>query len=294
MAAELLVGRDTPLAHVPRGHRSRRGRRSGFYSRFYSAARYGPVWTGTSGRHRRAPSQLSTIGDGSGRAVTRYDALITRRSQVQILPPPPSENAQVSDLGLRRFFFRRCSSGRSYDVPPFSLMSVPWWGPRPLAGQSQPDDSSPARSASAFSMPRSSTSSASCRSARARESCSVPISRAKRLSVVARADSGSSGSQAGGDLVGDGQHAVGVGLLRGGRAATDLIEQGGRRAAVLGVVAVPDREVLAHQLLDAGARPLPVGLALLAQLVGDRGGDEVLLGRRSGRRRRRWSDRRRP
>ena len=57
------------------------GRRSGFYSRFYSAARYGPAWTGTSGRHRRAPSQLSdTIGDGSDRAVTGFESLITRRS----------------------------------------------------------------------------------------------------------------------------------------------------------------------------------------------------------------------
>ena len=47
---------------------------------------------------------------------------------------------------------------------------------------------------------------------------------------------------------------------------------------MLGVVAVPDREVLADELFDAGARPLPVALALLAQLVGDRGGDEVVLG----------------
>jgi hypothetical protein len=46
---------------------------------------------------------------------------------------------------------------------------------------------SPGRSASAFSMPRSSTSSASRRSARARDSCSVPISSANRLSVCARA-----------------------------------------------------------------------------------------------------------
>ena len=51
------------------------------------------------------------------------------------------------------------------------------------------------RSAKAFSMPCSSTSSASWRSARARESCSVPTIKAKRLNVVARADSGSSGAR---------------------------------------------------------------------------------------------------
>ena len=42
--------------------------------------------------------------------------------------------------------------------------------------------------ASALSMPRSSTSSASRRSVSARESWSVPISMAKKLSVWARAD----------------------------------------------------------------------------------------------------------
>ena len=47
---------------------------------------------------------------------------------------------------------------------------------------------SPGRSASAFSMPRSSTSSASRRSASARDSCSVPMSSANRLSVCPRAD----------------------------------------------------------------------------------------------------------
>jgi hypothetical protein len=44
------------------------------------------------------------------------------------------------------------------------------------------------RSASGFSMPRSSTSSASRRSTRARESCTVPISSANRLNVCPRAD----------------------------------------------------------------------------------------------------------
>ena len=107
-----------------------------------------------------------------------------------------------------------------------------------------------------MSMPRSSTSSASCRSASARESCSLPISAAKRLSVVVRR-LGVVGGEAGRDLVGDGQHAVGVGVFRGGRAAPDLIEQCGRRASVFGVVAMPDQEALAHQLFDAGASRCP-------------------------------------
>ena len=53
----------------------------GFYSHFYSATRYGRSRAGTSGHDDRAESQLSgTIGDGQGRAVTGFDALITRRS----------------------------------------------------------------------------------------------------------------------------------------------------------------------------------------------------------------------
>src|SRR5687768_8633663 len=41
---------------------------------------------------------------------------------------------------------------------------------------------------------------------------------------------------------------------------------------------MPDREVVAHELLDPNPWSLPVGLALLAHLLGDRGGDEVVLG----------------
>jgi hypothetical protein len=44
--------------------------------------------------------------------------------------------------------------------------------------------------------------------------------------------------QAGGDVVDDGQQAVGVGAPGGFRAAAYLVEQGGGRAAVGGVVAV--------------------------------------------------------
>src|SRR5947209_5542178 len=75
-----------------------------------------------------------------------------------------------------------------------------------------------------------------------------------RLRIVRR--------QAGADVIDDGQQAVGVGLLDGTGATPDLVEQGGGRAALAGMVAVLDREVLAHVLLDSraargqGAEPL--------------------------------------
>src|SRR2546426_539994 len=83
----------------------------------------------------------------------------------------------------------------------------------------------------------------------------------------------------GGDVVNDGQQAVGVGPLDRVRAAAYLVEQGGGRAAVGGVVAVPGREVGMHVLLDSGAagRHRAEAFALFAELVGDRGGDQVVL-----------------
>ena len=82
------------------------------------------------------------------------------------------------------------------------------------------------------------------------------------------------GRQAGGDVVDDSQHAVGVGPLGCVRAAPDLVEQGGGGAAVAGIVAVLDRKVFTHVLLDSGAagHPLAEARALFAELVGDRGG----------------------
>jgi hypothetical protein len=93
-----------------------------------------------------------------------------------------------------------------------------------------------------------------------------------RLRIVRR--------QAGGDVVDDDQHAVGVRPLDRVRAATDLVEQGGGRAAVVGAVAVLNRKVSTHVLLQSGAvrRLRADARALFAELVGDRGGDEVLLG----------------
>ena len=115
-------------------------------------------------------------------------------------------------------------------------------------------------------MPCSRTSSASCRSARARESWSVPTIRAKTLSVFTRADCGSSGARRAAMSSIDDQHAVGVRALGCVRAAPDLVEQGGGWAAVLGVVAVLDRKILAHDLLESGAagRLRAEALALLA------------------------------
>jgi len=50
----------------------------------------------------------------------------------------------------------------------------------------------------------------------------------------------------------DRQHAVGVHPFGGVRAAADLVQQGGGRAAVSGIVPMPDREVLTHDVLNAG------------------------------------------
>ena len=81
----------------------------------------------------------------------------------------------------------------------------------------------------------------------------MPAIRAKTPSVFARADGGSAGRQAGGDVVDHDKQAVGVRALGGVGGACDLVEQGGGRAAVVGVVAVLDRKVLAHDLLKSGA-----------------------------------------
>ena len=106
--------------------------------------------------------------------------------------------------------------------------SSPSSSPRPA-----PDSAHSERSADAFSMPRvEHVVGERPVSQRARGGCRVPISSANRLRVVAPRRLGVVGGQAGSDLVGDGQQAFGEGLFRGDRAAADLVEQGGRRAAV--------------------------------------------------------------
>ena len=166
------------------------------------------------------------------------------------------------------------------------LQEKPVAGPRHQPGVSRSGGAARQRccpapsSTRAFWMPWSRTASASCRSARARESCSVPAIRAKTLSVLHACRGRIVRRQAGGDVVDDGQQAVGVRLPGGVGAAADLVEQGGGRAAVAGVVAVLDRKVFTHVLLDSGAagRHRAEAFALFAELVGDRGGDQVFLG----------------
>jgi len=63
------------------------------------------------------------------------------------------------------------------------------------------------------------------------------------------------------------------------RCAADLVQQGGRRAAVSGIVAMLDREVLTHDVLHAGTvgrRPANA-FALCVQLAGDRRGDQIVV-----------------
>src|SRR5215217_2033957 len=81
------------------------------------------------------------------------------------------------------------------------------------------------------------------------------------------------GGQAGGDVVDHGEQAVGVGPLDRVGAAPDLIQQGGGRAAVVGVVTVLDRQVRPNVLLNSGAarRQRAEALAVVVELVGDRG-----------------------
>ena len=79
------------------------------------------------------------------------------------------------------------------------------------------------------------------------------MSSAKRLSVCPRADVRIAGSENGGDLVDQFQDPVGVGVFGGVATASDLVEQGGGGAAVLWVVAVLDRQVVAYQLFDSFA-----------------------------------------
>ena len=82
------------------------------------------------------------------------------------------------------------------------------------AGRVSPDVEVPSR-ARAFWMPCSRTSSASRRSARARETWSVPTIRAKTPSVCTRADCGVVGRQSGGSVIDDRQLTIGVGALHG-------------------------------------------------------------------------------
>ena len=89
------------------------------------------------------------------------------------------------------------------------------------------------------------------------------------------------GSQAAGDFVQDDPGTAGVGVLCSGRAAPDLVEQGGGGASGAGVVPVLRREVFAQELLQArpAGRQFTETLRLGAHLVGDDAGDEIVLGR---------------
>ena len=99
-------------------------------------------------------------------------------------------------------------------------------------------------------MPCSSTSSASPRSASARETWSVPTISAKTPSVLARADWGSSGANRAATSSMMRQLPVGVGALHGVGRARDLVEEGGRWTAAFAVVAVLRRQVPADDLLE--------------------------------------------
>ncbi len=77
----------------------------GFYCSFYCAARYGGVRAGTVEVERAAkPLQEGTIWYALVRAEGVIGNLITRRSQVQILPPPPTRKPGIPWIpGFRRF-----------------------------------------------------------------------------------------------------------------------------------------------------------------------------------------------
>jgi hypothetical protein len=95
------------------------------------------------------------------------------------------------------------------------------------------------------------------------------------------------GVQAGGDVVDDGEQAVGVGALGCVGGAGDLVEQGGGGAAVGGVVAVLGGQVGAYLLLDSGAagRDGAEAFALFTELAADRRGDQAAGdGRAAGQR----------
>ena len=97
------------------------------------------------------------------------------------------------------------------------------------------------------------------------------------------------------DDVDDTEQTVGVGPPDHVVAAADLIEQGRGRASLAGVIAMLDRQVPAHQLLDVRSRQAePRCLALAAELLGDHAARRGRLSTRSARRTRRWSARRRP
>ena len=124
------------------------------------------------------------------------------------------------------------------------------------------------------------TSSASCRSASARESSDRAghhreggeHPRARGLGIFRH--------EACRELVSGTEEAVSKRLLDRGLSPPDLVEQGSRWATVLGSVTVLGGKVPTHELLDAGItrRQCAEMLCLRAQLIGDRGGDEVVFG----------------
>ena len=72
--------------------------RASFYTRFYTAGRDWLVRSGTDWHVECAKPQLrGTRRYGTGRQERLGIGLITRRSQVQILPPPPTKH-QVRGL----------------------------------------------------------------------------------------------------------------------------------------------------------------------------------------------------
>ena|SRR5688572_18342515 len=94
---------------------------------------------------------------------------------------------------------------------------------------------------------------------------------AKTLSVLTRADRGSSGAR---------RAAMSSTMTStpSGGAASDFVEQGGGRAAV-GLSRMLGRKVAHARIAQLRrGRASALKLALCAYLVGDRGGDEVLLG----------------
>ena len=115
-------------------------------------------------------------------------------------------------------------------------------------------------------MPCSRTSSASCRSARARETWSVPTICAKTLGVFTRAECGSSDARrAAMSSITTSKPSVYTRFVASVERP-DLAERGSGWAAVLGVVSVLNRKIRADDLLESGAarRLRAEALALLA------------------------------
>ena len=147
----------------------------------------------------------------------------------------------------------------------------------------------------AVSAPRVRSWSDRSGSVSARASWRVPIMSPRIVSASVRAALASVGSRRAAMSSDGGKQFVGEGLSGGGGAAGDLVEQGGRRAAVGGLVAVLRGQVGA----DERFKSRPTGglgvdvLALGAQLVGEDVRDEIFFRAEVARRRRRWSGRRR-